>query len=179
VYLIPYNEDRLFIGATSELMQDPEERNKRIELTYLLDKAKQVLCPDINSAEVEKVLLGYRPTTADAFPLMGETSIEGVWVASGTKRDGFHMAPVIAKELSQAILEKAQPFEGKFNPERTILSYMERDKMLNKAAIYFESDLDSVQARWQKMVNRYPFLKNASVEPELWQLYENDWVHRA
>lgn len=176
VYLIPYNEDQLFIGATSELMQSAEERNKRMELNYLLDKAKQSLCPNLKSAEVEKVLLGYRPTTADAFPLFGQTSVEGVWVASGTKRDGFHLAPVISQELSKAILQNGVPFSGKFLPERDLYSYMDPSKMFEKAQVYFASDDTIVAERWKKIINNYPSLQNASIEPELWHLFEMGWV---
>ena len=59
------------------------------------------------NSELEKINIGWRPTSADTYPLIGPTSVEGLYIASGTKRDGFHQAPLLSKILSNVIWRKS------------------------------------------------------------------------
>lgn len=177
VYLIPHDKDRLYLGATSELMQTKEKRDQRMELNHLLERASQFLCERVKEASIEKVVLGYRPTTADAFPMMGKTSVENIWIASGTKRDGFHLAPVIAKEISESMINSTLAFEGKFNPERDLISCYSESDMLDRAVSYFQLNIDTITRRWEKIKSNYPHL-TSGIEAELWPLFENEWVRK-
>ncbi len=177
VYLIPHDKDRLYLGATSELMLNKEKRDQRMELNHLLERASQFLCERVKEASIEKVVLGYRPTTADAFPLMGQSSVKNVWIATGTKRDGFHLAPVIAKEISESILNNTEVFEGMFNPERDLISCYNESDMLKRAVNYFQLKPETVTKRWEKIKLNYPNL-TSGIEAELWPLFENEWVDK-
>ena len=54
--------------------------------------------------------------------LIGPTSVEGLYIASGTKRDGFHQAPLLSKILSSMLSgEKKKKVDKKykwFHPEK-------------------------------------------------------------
>lgn len=47
---------------------------------------------------------GNRPLALDGHPVIGPTPKEGLWVASGTHRDGLHASPLIAAVLTEALL---------------------------------------------------------------------------
>jgi hypothetical protein len=55
------------------------------------------------SSEVVSVNVGNRPITYDQYPLIGKTEYANLYVAGGTKRDGFHLAPLIGAHMAGLI----------------------------------------------------------------------------
>jgi hypothetical protein len=121
LYVVPYPNNYCYVGATNYICpwEVPLPRVQAVH--YLLQAAMEQVNTDFYKAEIHKTIVGYRPTTLDTYPLFGETSAPGVWIASGTKRDGFHMSPKIAEELLRSLTSGGQPFGGKFRPERPLL----------------------------------------------------------
>jgi hypothetical protein len=74
---------------------------------------------------------GFRPTTIDTFPLIGQSHLPGVWFANGTKRDGFTCSPLIARELASAILGGKSSLPSIFQPSRKLISYKNREAALD------------------------------------------------
>jgi glycine oxidase len=58
---------------------------------------------------------GFRPCTPDEGPLLGASSVEGLWLACGHHRNGVLLAAITAQLLDGAI---AQTVEG---PQRSLL----------------------------------------------------------
>ena len=131
LYLVPYLDGHCYLGATSELRASSSSSSSSgpsVRAVHaLLGAALEQISPALADAQLHKTLVGARPTTLDGYPLLGQTSIAGVWIASGTKRDGLHLSPKIAVELVAAIAKGttgaagAQPFAGRFVPERPLL----------------------------------------------------------
>jgi glycine oxidase len=127
LYVVPYDHGYCYLGATSELRPTAAAAPSVRAVHALLQGAMELVSPALAGAQLHKVLAGSRPTTLDGYPLFGQTSIAGVWLASGTKRDGFHLSPKIAEELVAALSavdaghRDAQPFDGRFVPERPLL----------------------------------------------------------
>lgn len=121
IYVVPYPENQCYVGATNVVR--PSEITPATEhaAASLVQAAAELVNVDLVEAAVKKTIIGYRPTTMDTYPLFGRTSIEGVWIASGTKRDGFHMSPKIAEEMVRALDSGEQPFGGRFKPERSLI----------------------------------------------------------
>ena len=71
------------------------------------------------AATLIKTNVGWRPTTQDTFPLLGKSSLDNLFIATGTKRDGFHNSPVISENIASLMREnKAINKEFQiFNPE--------------------------------------------------------------
>jgi len=93
VYAVPYDDGHCYVGATSQISLS-EAPLPRVQAVHdLLTAATEQVSLDFAQAELHKILVGYRPTTMDTFPLLGRTSLDGIWIASGTKRDGFHLSP--------------------------------------------------------------------------------------
>ena len=53
--------------------------------------------------EIEAVWSGFRPTTDDDAPIIGETGIPGLLIATGHHRNGILLAPVTAAAIEQLV----------------------------------------------------------------------------
>ncbi len=105
IYTVPYfwgpsePPGRVLIGASSYVSTEPKFFGRSISIAHLLDSATREINQEFYSSEVVSINVGNRPTTFDQYPLIGQTSLPEVYFASGTKRDGFHLAPVIAEYI--------------------------------------------------------------------------------
>ena len=101
VYLVPRDGGEVFIGATSE------ERGFECNTTAgglidLLGHAHRVL-PGIDEAKVGEISYGFRPALRDNLPAIGQTSMAGLYVATGHFRHGIMLAPLTGKLLAREI----------------------------------------------------------------------------
>lgn len=120
VYLVTY-EQRIVVGSTSRVVAEPVDDAGAAKT--ILDAAAEFLDHHFADAEVLDVMTGWRPTTADGYPLIGMTRLPGLAIASGTRRDGFHLAPVIAEQLAAVLHgERGDPRFRPFSPERDVQS---------------------------------------------------------
>ena len=104
VYVIPRGDGRTVIGSTVEDVGF----DKRVEpdVVQQLRQAAAVLFPGLGEALIHDDWAGLRPGTPDKLPIMGRTSVEGYFVATGHYRDGILLAPITARLMSQLILGK-------------------------------------------------------------------------
>ena len=71
--------------------------------------------------------IGWRPVSQDSYPLLGRTSIQNLIIATGTKRDGFHMSPLISDYICNLIQNKDVDKRLEvFSPERKIINNLSR-----------------------------------------------------
>ena len=97
------------------------------------------LIKEVNQAygnlKIKKICVGHRPTTADTYPILGKTSINGLYIASGTKRDGLSMSLYIAKCISNSVLnlKNNYKFPNIFKPERKLISTMSLKEGIEKS----------------------------------------------
>jgi glycine oxidase len=101
-YLVPREDGRLIIGATSE------ERGFDASLTAggmfaLLEGAWRVL-PGIEELAIDEMWVGFRPGSRDDAPLLGPSPVEGLVLATGHHRNGILLTPVTAAAMSDFIL---------------------------------------------------------------------------
>lgn len=113
VYVVPRASGEVVVGATVE------ERGFDTAVTAggvfeLLREAYRAL-PEIAELELVEVTAGLRPGTPDNGPLLGETGLEGLVVASGHYRNGILLAPASAEAIAAVLAggrlpEIAAPF---------------------------------------------------------------------
>jgi glycine oxidase len=116
VYLVPRSES-LLIGATVEDVGF-ETSVSHQTLKELIARASQ-LVPSLSSWRVVESWAGLRPRTPDDSPVLGETAIAGLVVASGQYRNGILFAPVLADMIRSLLLgEDPGPLFRCFSPER-------------------------------------------------------------
>jgi glycine oxidase len=123
IYLVPRLDGRLLIGATIEYAGFAKA-NTAEGLRSLLDAAIE-LVPEIADAEIVETWSGLRPDTNDHLPILGETEIKNLWLATGHYRNGILLAPITAELMTQSILnnrtvDELQPFRVERFPKSTM-----------------------------------------------------------
>lgn len=116
-YLVPRAGGPLVIGATSE-ERGFDERLTAGGVLELLHGAWQV-APAIDDQAIVDMWTGFRPVSLDGRPVIGPTTTEGLWMATGHGRNGILLAPVTARLLADSI-EKGGVVDGyqEFAPNR-------------------------------------------------------------
>ncbi len=109
----------LVIGATSDPLAAPALSVDVDPVLALLAEAKELL-PSLAMAPVVEAWAGVRPDTPDHLPLVGASGVDGTYLATGTYRNGWLLAPAIGAYLSQLISGKTldQALMNLFAPER-------------------------------------------------------------
>ncbi len=102
VYLAPKSDGRLMVGATVE------ERGFDTQPTIgaalkLLRPACEML-PGLRELPMIKWGVGLRPGSRDNAPILGKTTVERLFMATGHYRNGILFAPVTSEEVSAAVL---------------------------------------------------------------------------
>jgi glycine oxidase len=138
VYTVPYSADSMLVGATNFITQNPEHYARASSVSYLVEAAMQQINRDLYRSHLKSVNLGWRPTTTDTFPLVGPTSVKGLFILGGTKRDGFHLSPVLAEVMDSMIHgEAVHPRYTDLRPERSPIRWLSRDAAIEKAVRHY------------------------------------------
>jgi glycine oxidase len=134
VYSAPQDNTHTLIGASNFISPVPVN-NVRVTSVYtLLKSAIEQINSDYYRAELVKVNVGWRPTSADTLPLIGQTSISNLIVVTGTKRDGLHCSPVISEYVSDLLLKGKSSLDlSLFNPERKKVKVYSREEAIRIA----------------------------------------------
>lgn len=101
-YLVPRRDGRLLIGATTE------ERGFDTSLTAggmmgLLESAWRAL-PGIEELPLVESWVGFRPGSRDDAPILGNTSVPGLVLATGHHRNGILLTPVTARTVADLVM---------------------------------------------------------------------------
>ncbi len=115
VYLVPYGDDGLVIGATVEELGFDGRVTAGAVLDLLRDAAEVV--PGISELELTETLASWRPGTPDNAPLLGPARLPGLVLATGHHRNGMLLAPVTA-ELITAYLLRGELPDAAFRADR-------------------------------------------------------------
>lgn len=119
IYLVPRRDGTLVVGATVE------EQGFDLAVTaggvFELLRAADETVPGIRELELIASEAGLRPGTPDNAPMLGLTSVEGLYIAAGHFRNGILLAPVTADAISAILAKDEVPEEIKpFAPDRFI-----------------------------------------------------------
>lgn len=101
VHLAPKRDGRLIVGATME--EAGFDGCVTAGGVYaLLEGARRAL-PCVEEMEIEAIWTGFRPTSDDDAPILGELDGAGLAIAVGHHRNGILLAPGTAAELVELI----------------------------------------------------------------------------
>ena len=132
-HLVPLGSPDFYFGASSGVWDTPESTHRAHALSFLLNGVEREFHEAFFHAGVTLRGPGFRPVALDGFPLIGPTSSEGIWFLNGMKRDGFTSAPFTARELAKAILGEPHKLPPCFVPERSPISYLDRERAIAAA----------------------------------------------
>lgn len=116
IHAMGYDANTLYVGATNHIDYSPKNHTQTRYAYYLLQYAMEQVNQRLHNADILQWSTGCRPVSLDTFPLFGETSISGLWLLSGTYRDGLHLSPLIAQGIAKKLLGSTDPWVGDFFP---------------------------------------------------------------
>jgi glycine oxidase len=108
-YIVPLAGGRLLLGSTQE-DAGFEKKVTAQAVRQLLGRAFELI-PSLAEAEVSGAWAGLRPGTPDSLPLLGETSLERLFLAAGHFRNGILLAPITGKILTALVLGRNPPVD--------------------------------------------------------------------
>lgn len=116
-YVVTRPDGRVLCGSTMEHVGF--ERGITFGgMADVIGKATR-LAPGLRSAPIDDHWSSFRPGTSDGLPLVGETRIAGLFLASGHHRNGILLAPLTAELISDALSGKAPSREAQaLSPKR-------------------------------------------------------------
>lgn len=109
VYIVPRTTGEVVIGATVE-EQGFDTAVTAGAVLELLRSADEIL-PGIRELELVDATAGSRPGTPDNLPMIGATSVAGVFAATGHYRNGILLSPITARLVLDAIAGNSGPAE--------------------------------------------------------------------
>jgi glycine oxidase len=115
VYAVP-GAGGLAVGATMEPgVADPAVDPAK---STALRTAGARLFPRIAQAPGE-LFAGVRAATPDGLPMVGASAEPGVWLAVGARRNGWLLAPLVARTIAACLTGRDPgPYAGRLGPER-------------------------------------------------------------
>lgn len=104
LHVVPLGDGIDYYGATNEVYDLPSALADFGNSQLLMKYACEQLDMELHNADIERWIVGNRPIAVDGFPLIGRTSIDGLILATGTYRDGFHCSPAIAQFVADDVV---------------------------------------------------------------------------
>jgi glycine/D-amino acid oxidase-like deaminating enzyme len=189
LHLVPYGKGEYYVGASSGVWFEPEFKPRLHAVHVLMRSMVEEINYGLFFSTIGLRGPGFRPVAMDAFPLLGQSHIPGIWFANGTKRDGFTTSPYICREIAREMLGGSSSIPRRFLPSRKLISYKTKEQAIDDfeiADIGGETQhglrlppyaLASYRAaKRQKAVKTYEQrgIERFGIHPELLHLYEND-----
>lgn len=169
LHVVPRGDDCLYVGASNEIKFQPEVNPMMSDVLLLIECAIEQIHQRLQRSLIVGWKVGNRPVSVDTFPLIGETSVPGLWVLTGTNREGFHLSPLLAKHLANQILRSEPLFDDRlFQPERLPIQYITKEQAIEQAVQYYisvgyEYSINIPKDGWQDMLREMLFNKVQSV----------------
>ncbi|ANY05787.1 NAD(P)/FAD-dependent oxidoreductase [Pseudonocardia sp. HH130630-07] len=102
LHLVP-GGDTVYIGATNDVLLNPGAWSSLGMAHFLASGAMEQFDRRLFGSSVTAWHAGNRPLPLDGYPVVGQLWQDNVWVLSGTYRDGFHCAPVLARHAADLV----------------------------------------------------------------------------
>lgn len=115
-YLVPRQDGRILVGATSE---DVGFDKKVTDwASEILRETALEIAPSLVNLEINESWTGLRPFASDELPILGEIA-ENLFVATAHYRNGILLTPITAKIMAEKIVNNndSRYFES-FSPKR-------------------------------------------------------------
>ncbi|GAA2682752.1 Glycine/D-amino acid oxidase (deaminating) [Actinosynnema pretiosum] len=118
LHVVPQGGGLEYYGATNRLVDTISGVTWMADVRFLAQYSMQQLDERAASHEVVRWLSGNRPVTLDGFPMIGWLPVAGLYLMTGTYRDGFHCAPLLAEHVANELQGKPGTIDPMFTPTR-------------------------------------------------------------
>jgi glycine/D-amino acid oxidase-like deaminating enzyme len=137
LHLVPRGSGHVYLGATNAIAPEPEDAPSIRDTTFLLHCAIRQLRTDLVFSGIERIQVGNRPVAFDGFPLVGPAGDTGLWLMTGTYRDGLHLSPLLADEMARRLAgEEPRHDLGTFSPVRAPIQAATREDVVETAVMH-------------------------------------------
>ena len=115
--MVARGPNEIYVGATNRISDTPGENTGVTpgELHVQIHSCLHEINTSLRTDEVISMRAGTRPLTSDGYPLIGRTRVDGLFIATGTYRNGILLAPgiadIIASEVSGTLPVGSNPFD--------------------------------------------------------------------
>ncbi|MEU5631208.1 NAD(P)/FAD-dependent oxidoreductase [Streptomyces rishiriensis] len=135
LHAVPRADGVIYLGATNIISEQPRRFAAVGDLQFLLGCAVDQLHTNLSEGSLLSVQVGNRPVPADGFPLVGNAGAEGLWLATGTYRDGLHQSPLLARHIATLVEGGTSEFDflSSFSPVRAPLAGGTREQVVTTA----------------------------------------------
>ena len=115
IYLIPRRDGRLVVGSSVEEIGF----NKHTTAEHAERKFREAcsIVPALRDSKIVEHWCGFRPAAPDGLPILGQSEIENLYIATGHHRNGILLAPVTADLMVDNIINSAL-IDTAFSPLR-------------------------------------------------------------
>ncbi|MEO7429993.1 MAG: FAD-dependent oxidoreductase, partial [Acidimicrobiales bacterium] len=105
LHLVPRSDGLTYLGATNRFTTQPsaDMGPNMAELDDLITSGVRELDARLRRAEVVSMAVGHRPVAMDRLPVVGRTAEPAILLATGTWRNGFVLAPMVADLVAEEI----------------------------------------------------------------------------
>ncbi|WP_242215257.1 FAD-binding oxidoreductase [Bacillus cereus group sp. BfR-BA-01383] len=171
LHIVPRQQGEVYVGATNIISPQAVETPLLNDVTFLLDCAYRQIRRSLAKSRMSKLQVGNRPVSLDGFPLLGETDLNGLFVMTGTYRDGLTLSPYLAREMAKLVCGEEMDTDLKeFQPVRSPIQPMTRKETITEAidhmlATGYESDW-RIPVEWKNIIefNMYPSYEKYTAE---------------
>ena len=117
-YMVQRRDGRLLVGSTIEFTGF--EKALTLDGMHAILSGLRQMSSALNQCTFLEAWAGFRPCAKDQLPILGKTSIDGLYVATGHFRHGILLAPITAKVMTELILKRGHPSIdlSPFSPQR-------------------------------------------------------------
>ncbi|MFI1259250.1 NAD(P)/FAD-dependent oxidoreductase [Streptomyces netropsis] len=118
LHVVPQAGGREYYGATNRLVDGVGGATWMADARFLTQYVMQQLDEGAGAHRIERWMAGNRPVTLDGFPLIGWLPLSGLYLMTGTYRDGFHCAPLLAGHVANELQGRPGVIDPMFRPTR-------------------------------------------------------------
>ena len=130
LHVVPQSDGSLYLGASNDVYLQPQTLPMTGIVHFLLECGIEQINPALYRSALLKTRTGNRPVTTDGFPMIGETSWDGLYILTGTYRDGFHKSPVLSQMIAEEILGEEATWQHDYQPERSLIPTANKEQAI-------------------------------------------------
>lgn len=136
IYHAPYQDDLFVVGATNLVTTADEQFPRAESVAALVNGAINQVNQMHRTSGFVRYNFGYRPVSLDGYPVYGQLN-DNTFIATGTRRDGYHFAPWLADNMAALLLDQSLSSQAR--------AYFDHARPLRSALLD-----QSVEACWRK-----------------------------
>ncbi|MBP2330546.1 glycine/D-amino acid oxidase-like deaminating enzyme [Kibdelosporangium banguiense] len=137
LHVVPRGTGQVYIGATNVISPEPRETALISDVLFLLDCGLRQVRRNLGESGLRRIQVGNRPVALDGMPLLGETELGGLWMMTGTYRDGLTLSPLLAREMTSLLLGEQPTIDlDVFRPVRPPIQPFTRAEIVENTVIH-------------------------------------------